>query len=297
MPAETAQPQSLLAPSLGLVLGGALWGLMWLPLRGLEDMGLTGAWPAAMMFGGTCALFLPFMAWRWRRLAAVWLPLALSGLFTGMAVSFYAVSIALTDVVRAILLFYLTPVWGTALGMAVLGERLTVFRIAAIVAGLAGLFTVLGDAGLPLPSNAGDWLALASGIAWAFGSLAVYRSGGLGVGEQMAAFVIGGLGVTVFSIALGGPTFGGLAALETVIDTAPWALLSGVYLLPVLFLTLWPASLLTPGRVGLLLLSEVAVGVASAALLTDEPFGTREMIGTALIIAAGAIAVLERPTH
>ncbi|MEM7498760.1 MAG: DMT family transporter [Pseudomonadota bacterium] len=297
MPAHATQPNDLLWPSLGLVLGGALWGFMWWPLRALEEMGLEGAWPATMMLAGTLTLFLPFMLLRRKRLAAALVPLALSGLFTGMAVSFYAVSIALTEVVRAILLFYLTPVWGTALGMAVLGERLTGLRIAAMAAGFAGLFVILGGEGLPLPRNLGDWLALASGIAWAFGSLAVYRLGGLGVGEQMAAFAVGGFGVTAFSVAIGGATFGGLPALATLAETAPWALLSGLYLLPVLFLTLWPASLLTPGRVGLLLLSEVAVGVASAALLTDEPFGPREMLGTALIIAAGAIAVMERPTH
>ncbi|MEM8819712.1 MAG: hypothetical protein AAGE90_09310 [Pseudomonadota bacterium] len=75
---------------------------------------------------------------------------------------------------------------------------------------------------------------------------------------------------------------------------APWGLLSALYVLPVLFLTIWPATLLTPGRVGLLLLSDVVVGVISAPLLTDEPFGMREAIGTVLIVSAGAVAVLER---
>ena len=33
---------------------------------------------------------------------------------------------------------------------------------------------------------------------------------------------------------------------------------------------------------------EVATGIISAALLTGEPFGAREAVGAALIIAAGA---------
>ena len=63
-----------------------------------------------------------------------------------------------------------------------------------------------------------------------------------------------------------------------------------------LYLTIWPAMRLSPGRVGLLLMSEVVVGVGSAALLAGEPFGLRELSGTLLILAAGAVEVLGRPT-
>ena len=42
----------------------------------------------------------------------------------------------------------------------------------------------------------------------------------------------------------------------------------------------------------MLLMVEVIVGVASAAMLTDEAFGQREFIGAALIISAGIVEVL-----
>ncbi|MEM8819713.1 MAG: DMT family transporter [Pseudomonadota bacterium] len=198
MTAPTASSTSpLLWPSIGLVIGGALWGIIWLPLRALGGMGLNGAWPALVMFLGTLVVLLPFILFRIRRLSAIWLPLTLSGAFTGMAFSFYATSISLTEVVRAVLLFYLTPVWGTALGMIFLGERLSAARVAAIVLGLGGLFVILGDAGLPIPRNAGDWLALISGLSWAFGSLAVYRLKEPGIGEQIVAFLLGTTVVTL----------------------------------------------------------------------------------------------------
>jgi len=55
-----------------------------------------------------------------------------------------------------------------------------------------------------------------------------------------------------------------------------------------------PATLLSPGRVGMLLMVEVIVGMASAAILTDEQFGLRELSGTVLIISAGVVEVLRQ---
>ncbi len=49
-----------------------------------------------------------------------------------------------------------------------------------------------------------------------------------------------------------------------------------------------------PGRVGMLLLAEVLVGVTSATLLLDEPFGIRELSGAALIVSAGVVEVMRQ---
>jgi drug/metabolite transporter (DMT)-like permease len=44
----------------------------------------------------------------------------------------------------------------------------------------------------------------------------------------------------------------------------------------------------------MLLMVEVLVGVASAAILTDEVFGLREFTGATLIIAAAVVEVLRQ---
>ena len=53
---------------------------------------------------------------------------------------FYSTAIIYTDVVRAILLFYLTPVWATILARIFLGDAITVTRIVAMAVadGVAG---------------------------------------------------------------------------------------------------------------------------------------------------------------
>ena len=130
----------------------------------------------------------------------------------------------LTDVVRTLLLFYLTPVWSTLLGIAFLGERLTRFRLAALILGFTGLLVVLGlGEGFPWPRNMGDWLALFSGLAWAYGSLRLYRTGGLPVFEQVLVFVLGGLAVLVLAVTLGGEFLAPSPASDSLLDVAPHA--------------------------------------------------------------------------
>jgi len=61
----------------------------------------------------------------------------------------------------------------------------------------------------------------------------------------------------------------------------------------VLWLTIFGASRLESGLVAVLLMLEVVIGLASAALLADEPFGAREMAGAMFILAAcGSESVL-----
>ena len=80
-----------------------------------------------------------------------------------------------------------------------------------------------------------------------------------------------------------------------------WAImlvaLALIWLLPIIGLTVYGASRLDPGRVAIFLMLEIVIGLASAAWLLDEPFGMRESIGAALIVAAMLAEVLaqDRP--
>ncbi len=60
---------------------------------------------------------------------------------------------------------------------------------------------------------------------------------------------------------------------------------------------MYASSSLDPAKVSILLTLEVVVGLTTAALLTDEPFGAREMIGAVLIVAAGLVEIRHVPAH
>lgn len=289
------RPTDLL-PSLAVALAGAAWGLFWLPFRAFDDAGLEGIWASLAFFVGGVAVMLPFALWRWRLLRADGLPLLVTGLFTGAAFSLYATSLLMTEVVRALLLFYVTPLWSTLLGALLLGERITLGRALALLLGAAGLLVILGlEDGFPLPRNIGDWMALLSGIFWAYGSLRVYRDPDAAPFESVFTFFVSGMLVTAAMLLLPFEGLGSAPTQAVIADLLPWLLLMVVlFFLPSMFLVLWGASVLSPGRVGILLMGEVVIGVFSAALLADEPFGLREALGAVLIIVAGTVEVLQR---
>jgi drug/metabolite transporter (DMT)-like permease len=113
----------------------------------------------------------------------------LPGLLAGFAFALYIASLVLTDVVRAILLFYMSPLWSTLLGILVLKERLTGNRVVALLLAFSGLYIVLVvEGGLPIPRNKGDWFALTSGFCWSIASVKLFQGGAQMIIEKVTIF-------------------------------------------------------------------------------------------------------------
>src|SRR6202007_2157516 len=60
--------------------------------------------------------------------------LVVTGLINGASMALYIAALLLTDVVRALVLFYLAPMWGVMMGIFVLHEKLTVAGATAVAA-------------------------------------------------------------------------------------------------------------------------------------------------------------------
>ena len=266
-----------------LLLGGALWGLYWIPMKQVEAAGLSGTAPSASVFATAVVLTLPLIFWRWKSISNRFPDLIIAGLLVGGAVGLFTVSLAETEIVRAILLFYLSPVWSTILGLVFLGDRPNAARFCTLGLGLLGLVIVLGsEGGFPWPRNTGDTTALIAGVFWSLSSLKLYRMKTVPISDLLVAMVIGCAVVTgsLFLIS------SDVMPSGVVIGASLWIIISACYIVPTLAMTLWPSTLLPPAKAGLLLMTEVVVGTASAALLSGEPFGAREAIGSVLITAA-----------
>ena len=280
----------LTGPETAIAISGALWGLYWIPIRHLEAHGVGVVWATLGLFTAALAIFAPILV-RHPPARAVFTPRMLAtGLLTGGSFVLYTVSIVLTEVVTAILLFYLSPVWATALGRVLLGERLTGSRLLALGLGLGGLWVVLGgESGVPLPRNAGDWCALTAGVTWALGTLRVHQDAAVSpIAHTASLFVGGAVVIAVISLlpAVAGPA--------PDIDAPTSAVVAILAVLSVVTAggILWGARLISPGRAGLLLMMEVITGLASAAMLAGEPFGTTQAVGSTLIVAAALVEVL-----
>ena len=274
---------------------GAIWGLFWMPLRAMQAAGLDPIWSTALFLSVPGLVFLPLLPFRLRFLAQGGLKLQRSALLAGAAMAFYALAVTQTEVIRAMLLFYLTPLWSTLLARFVLGERITPVRGFAMALAFAGLLVITGiDVGPPLPRNLGDWLALVSGLTWAGAavSLRLDRSSSA-VDITLSFFVWATIPTLIFGVAA---SLGGTAPLP---DAAVLGNL--VWLLPILllmvasgvFCCIWGPMHLDPGLVALLFMTEITVGTVTAALWAGEPFGLREGLGIALVTAAALVEAMK----
>jgi drug/metabolite transporter (DMT)-like permease len=287
-------------PIIITIIAASAWGLFWLPLRAFEENGLDAGWATLAIFATPVLLLMPLVLLRMTRILPTGVGNATTGLLVGGAVALYSESVLHTDVARALILFYVTPVWSTILETTFLKRRLTASRITALVLGLGGLVTILGGrTGVPIPQNVGDTLALLAGMVWACGSLQVRATPSVGTVETVFSFFLYGslaalvIALLPFEAKTQPPTW---AELERLL---PWLVLAAAgFMIPVMWGLLWGSKHIDAGRLGILLQMEAVVGIGSAALLTDEPFGLVEITGTLLVVGAGVVDVLgDRPKH
>jgi len=273
---------------IAILCSAILWGTLWIPLRALRGTGLNDASATTIGFLLPLILLIPFARGRWRRILAGGWPLWMASFCLAVAIALYAEGVVRGQVARVLLLFYLTPVWSTLLARLLLRETITGRRIITIIFGLAGAAVIFGvEAGVSAPEGLGDWMGLAAGVAWALAMVNLNRTAERPVFDRVfVQFVF--LGPIFFLVALmAGDTGYVSPSTEALFDSAPWLLaFSLIWMMPVILLTIVGASRLDPGRVAILLMFEIIVGLTTAAALADEPFGLREAIGAGLILAA-----------
>ncbi len=294
-------PSDKIAVYTGL-FAGVCWGIFWLPLRLVEDAGFDAPWAMAVFTVIPALLCLPLVWWlRLDYARGGWA--LLGGVLGGIAYALYSASLLYTEVVRAVLLFYLMPIWGFLLGWALLGDRITPLRWLAIGLGSVGMIVIFADeTGLPLPRQWGDWFGLGAGIFWAISCTLILTQTRVRIATQAVSFMIVA-GVVSLGVAI-------LATSQDLAAPPDWGLLPGVliWFLPVAFLLILPGafasifapSRLNPGVVGLLFMTEIVVATVSAALWSGEVIDTRDLIGLAFILSAGLVeplAVLRRANH
>lgn len=279
---------------LACAYSGLVWGLFWIPIRALSDAGITGLWAIVFFYAVPFLLSLPLLLLRWRPTLEGGMWLQVLGFVPAVSLVLYSVSILYTDVVRATLLFYLMPLWSTLLARLFLGEPITALRWIAMGIAILGMLVIFhADTGIPLPENAGDWIALASGFLWSVASILLRADKGSNALDLLTQNFIWSALIAVALLVVFGPTLSTSPPLSAYLAQLPWlvpivlvVVMTGVYT------SMWGTPKLSPGLVGLLFMTEISVGATTAALWSGDPFGWREVIGIVLISGAGMLESL-----
>ncbi|MBD1136762.1 DMT family transporter [Pelagibacterales bacterium SAG-MED49] len=285
--------------ALALAISAGAWGIYWLPQRILEEGGLTGGWGtiAQMIIG--VILLLPIAIWRKAKGKTTGFEIPLTGILIGGGFICYALSFLLTDVVRALILFYMTPIWTTMFEILFLKKRPGIERVLTLTLALGGLWVVFSkQTVIPLPENSGDWLALAGGAIFSAGLVRLELIKTDGVFPIIFSFFFYGAIFNIIAGFLLKEYLGPIPPIEAFISMALFLVIISVfYFIPTGIVIFWSPSKLGAGLCSILFLSEIVVGVITSSILTNEPFGWREITGSTLIVIGGILAVVLAPNN
>ena len=271
-----------------------MWGLFWIPQRALEAGGLTGGWATISQMVIPFVMLLPISLWRLYKGQSFGLEYPLIGLLFGGGIACYANSFLLTDVVRALILFYITPVWTTIFEIVFLRQIPRFYRYITLVLALSGVWIVFGQEGvIPLPQNSGDWIALLGGILIAASAVRMEIKKPEGIYPILFSFFFyGGLFTLIQSYFLS-DYLGDAPSIESWVAMMPWLILIAIlFHIPTNVVILGAPSRIGAGIFSIIILFEIVVGTFSAAVLTDELIGWREILGSSFIIFAGLTEII-----
>lgn len=281
-------------PVAALLLAATLWGVFWYPLRLLESAGLSGLGSTLLIYMGACLHLLYFLRGRLADFRHHGLGLLLLALSTGWCNVAFILAVLDGNVVRVLLLFYLSPVWTSLLAVFFLHERLDRLSVLILLIALLGAVAMLWQPslGAPWPQDSADWLALSSGFTFAVGNIITRKLQQVSVQSKMASAWIGAMVLTAIGLSLGIQTIG--SADVTVILLALLLGLVGMYMMTISVqygVTHMPAH-----RSAIILLFELVAGAVSSYLLADEIIRPLEWLGGSLVILA-ALGTARRQVH
>lgn len=274
-----------------VLITGIFWGVYWLPVRAIADLGLDGAWGTGAITLAAALFLLPVILARANTLRSANAIGMASIALGGAAFALYSIGFLYGKVALVVLLWFFSPVWSVLIAKYLLRWHVPKLRLVAIAVGLAGLFIMLGgDGGLPVPGSLGEWMAFIGGLIWALATAGMRLKSD--VPPLPAAFLFA-IGATITSFAFAPfleplPT---IALSDLPLLSAQVLLTGGLWWGASIAALMWATLRLDPARVGILLMTEVIFGAITAAIFAGESLSTSEMIGGALVILCGLLEV------
>jgi drug/metabolite transporter (DMT)-like permease len=275
-------------PVLSLLISSTLWGIAWFPLRFLETHGLNGLWTSALIYSVPALLGL-FLAIQHRKaIASQWGWLVLIAVCNGWCNVSFILAVLDGDVMRVLLLFYLSPLWATVLAWLILKEHMSRLAVLTLIIAMCGALVMLWDPsiGWPWPNHRADWLAITSGMAFALANVSVRKTQDVVIPVKNLFSWLG-----VSALAVGWIVFGAVPAPTASNTVLLWTAVAGPLVVLVMTFTVqYGVTKLPVYRSAVILLFELVAGAVSSQWLTNEVMGLHEWIGGGFIVLAAYLS-------
>ncbi len=188
-------------PIFSLLFGAFVWGIIWYPYRLMANAGVSGIYSSFYVFILTIAIALPYFFITKKKVPIwskdFWL-LALVAGYTNIS---YVLAVIDGEVVRVMLLFYLSPVWTIFSAHFMLNEDTQKRHYIAVFISLIGAFIMFWEPGylIHLDSKS-DWLALSSGLGFAITNVMTRKHEHMTVNQKALAIWLGVIVVAMICI-------------------------------------------------------------------------------------------------
>ena len=292
---SASQPSSGLLPVICLLTTASLWGLSWYPLRLAEEMGIGGVWITLLAYGTASfvglLLFYKYLPEFWK---APWL-LLLIGLANAWCNVAFVLAVLDGNIVRVVLLFYLSPLWSTLLGWLILGEHLSKKAVFTLLLAMVGAMVMLWDPslGVPWPTAVSDWLAITSGMAFSVANIAVRKVQNVSVHTKAMSIWFG-----VTALATVWILIAGLPVPDVEVSIYGWTMGIGLILIMAMTFTVqYGVTHMPVYRSAVILLFELIAAAISSQILTDEVIQLKEWLGGACIMIAAYVSARSFVEH
>ncbi len=275
-----------------IVLMGAsvLWGLSWLPLKGINAMGIEGV---TLIFAAYAILSLALTPWLFRQIQVLKThkkALFLIALLGGGASLSFTYALINGEVIRVMVLFYLLPLWGVLGGRFFLKEEVDRWRWLGVILALLGAFLILG--GFEALGGAPSWIdliALLSGLLFSLNNLVFRAAQEVSVTSKIGVMFYGCFALAALLLA------GGVEEFPQDLSSSAWSALILYALLWLLVANAgsqWSVTHMEAGRSSIIIILELITAVLSATLIAGESMSVTEYVGGALIVSAAFIEAL-----
>lgn len=275
----------------GLLFGALCWGIVWYPYRIMSDAGVSGIVSSFYTYCIAVILAALYFSRHWRGVFQLPLSIIVLSLVAGWTNLSYVLAIIDGEVMRVMLLFYLSPLWTLILAHFWLKEETHLAGMIAIVTSLLGAYIMLYDplvSGFPVPRNTAEWLGLSSGFGFALTNVMTRKSVHLSLRAKSFAIWIGVIVVCVIAM----PLMQVSLLSPAMLTPANWLVmvLIAVLLIAATLFVQYGVTLIKATRASVLFLFELVVAAIAAYFLTDETMNLYEWIGGALIVVASVFA-------
>lgn len=279
------QPKEKLLAISGLFSGAIVWGLIWYPYRLLEQMGISGALSSLLSYLVPLLIGIAFYSGRlrFRRFPPLLVWIGLTAGWTNLA---YVLAVIHGEVMRVLLLFYLSPLWTVILARLILRERLRFHGYLVMVLSFSGAVVMLWRPalGLPLPQNAAEWLALSAGLMFAASNVLSRHAEEFDIRRKSLSIWAG---VSLLSLLAIGFQPASLAVLPAIpLSGWVWLLWVSILIFAVTLTVQYGLARAPANQAIVIFLFELVVAAIAAYFLSDERMDLQEWLGAAMIITA-----------